>query len=308
MKKGQTIMTICAACAVVFISIIAVILIKRDMGMIRTECELYFMNETETSIEAEIREIKHSDPKRLPENVVIQLLKGPENSKHKRLISRDTKLLHLDDDENGRIVVDLSIEFLCDDMTRNMQAVYSVVKSLCSIQGVNSVRVTVQGDAIPTSGGGSIGYLTSADINLPTDPYTSETNDIVLYFTDKAAKSLHKTVRSIKVADQQPLEYYIVSGLIKGPDEKELSAVLDKGTELISVDTEEDICFVNLHDSFIEKNDRGKEKLAVYSIVNSLTELENINRVQFLINGKKIHKFGDMDISGIYTRNEEIID
>lgn len=306
MKKRQLIMSMCGLTAIVLIAAVTIILITRDMGMLRTSCELYFMNESETSIEAEIREIKYSDANRLPENVLIQLMNGPEDKKHKRLISRDTKLLHMIN-EDGKISVDLSSEFLDDNSAKNMQAVYSIVKSLCSINGIVSVRVTVRGEGIPTTDGKTVGYLTASDINLSTDWNTSETNMISLYFTKKDSGKLYKTSRMVKVADQQPIEYYIVSGLIKGPSEKEYEAVVDKETELISVDTEEDICFVNLSSSFVEKNSGYKAQLAIYSIVNSLTELRNINRVQFLIDGKKVHKFGDMDIFGIYQRNDEII-
>lgn len=306
MKKRQLIMCICGAAAIVLIAVITTVLISREMGMIRTTCELYFMNEAQTSIESELREIKHSDPKRLPENVVIQLMKGPDNPKHKRLISRDTKLLHLVN-ESGSISVDMSREFLSDNSAKNMQAVYSVVKSLCSIEGVTRVRVTVQGESIKSTSGTEVGYLTAEDINLSTDTNTSETNQIQLYFTKKDSDKLYKTTRTVKVADQQPLEYYIVSGLIKGPQDNQYASVIDRNTELISVDTEDDICFVNLGSDFVEKNGKSKAQLAVYAIVNSLTELEHINRVQFLVEGKRVHKFGSMDIYDIFSRNDELI-
>jgi germination protein M len=306
MKRRQMILSASALAAMILIGVMTVILIHRDLGMNRTECELYFMNESGTSIESEIREIKYSDPNRLPENLMIQLMKGPENKKHKRIINSDTKLLHMTN-EDGKISVDLSEDFLDNDSARNMQAVYSIVKSLCSIDGVSSVHVTVQGEGIPTSGGGTVGYLSSADINLSGDSYTSETNEITLYFGKKDSDKLYRTVRNVKVADQQPIEYYIVSGLIKGTDDREYTSVLNKSTELISVDTEEDICFVNLSESFTEKNGGDSAELAVYSIVNSLTELDNINRVQLLIEGRKVHKLGSMDIFDIFERNEEII-
>ena len=58
MKKRQLIMSICGLIAIALIVSVTIILITRDMGMLRTSCELYFMNESETSIESEIREIK----------------------------------------------------------------------------------------------------------------------------------------------------------------------------------------------------------------------------------------------------------
>lgn len=305
LTKGQWILTAVSLAAVVIIITVSAILICRDIGMLKSECELYFANMAETSLASEIREVKYSDPKRLPENLMIQLLKGPENSKLYRLIDKETKLLGLYNND-GAVEVDLSDEFLDEDSAKNMLAVYSVVKSLCSIDGVNSVKVTVRGREIETSSG-IIGYLSAEDINLSTDQNTIETNEIILYFPEKDTGMLKKKIRTVKVGDQQPLEYYVVSGLIKGPGTKEFQSVLHKDTEIISVNTVSDICFVNMSKNFVEKNAGSNGELAIYSIVNSLTELENINRVQFLIEGKKVHEFGNMDIFGIYERNNDII-
>ena len=50
-----------------------------------------------------------------------------------------------------------------------------------------------------------------------------------------------------------------------------------------------------------------KGKLAVFSIVNSLTELDNIGRVQFLIDGKKVDEFGTIPFGYPFERDMSII-
>ena len=48
--------------------------------------------------------------------------------------------------------------------------------------------------------------------------------------------------------------------------------------------------------------------LTVYSIVNSLTELDNIKQVQILVNGETPHISNvDIDMSKAISRNEDII-
>ena len=306
MNRKQAVMCAAAAAALLIIGIVSGMLIKRDIGLQRTECELYFLNDTGTSIEAETREIKYSDAAVLPQNVVVQLLKGPEDSRHSRLIDRKTRLLHLINEGEGRITADFSSEFLSGDNMKNTQAAYSVVKSLCSIEGVKSVKVLVQGEGVPVDGGGTIGYLTSDDINLSADTSMNEKHEVALYFSKKDSDKLFKTTRVINVADQKPLAQYIISELIKGPNEG-YTSVIDKKTELISVDTEDGICFVNFGTGFAERNSGDDEKKTIYAIVNSLTELDNISSVQFLIEGKKVSKFGGIDISEPFSRNGDII-
>ena len=96
--------------------------------------------------------------------------------------------------------------------------------------------------------------MRNQDINLSTDTYNSETREIALYFPNKDGNKLVMETRTIKVTDQQPLAQYIINELIKGPENKELSVPLSKDTVLLSVETSDNICFVNFKANFTDKN------------------------------------------------------
>lgn len=289
------------------IAVAAIINSRRNMHSFTGT--LYFFNDTQTSISDENREIRYKSDLELPHEVIEALLKGPRQSKLRRTIDRNVELLSVDMRDPANIVVDFSEEYISGDAAKDILKTYSIVKSLCEIYYVNSVKVVVGGEDIITSEGVPIGYLTAADINLATDTNTSETREIKLYFKEKDSNLLSPEMRTIKVTDQQPLEQYIINELIKGPDNKEHAATLSKDTVLLSVDVAEDICFVNFKSSFIDKNagSQDKEILTVYSIVDSLTELESISRVQFLIDGKKTGMFGTLNISSMFGRNSDMI-
>ena len=68
-------------------------------------------------------------------------MKGPDNSRYMKIIEKNTKLLSLNDVDSGNIVVNFSGEFLTGDNTKDVLAVYAVVKSLCAISSVDSVKV-----------------------------------------------------------------------------------------------------------------------------------------------------------------------
>ena len=86
--------------------------------------------------------------------------------------------------------------------------------------------------------------------------------------------------------------------------------VLSADTSIISAQTTDGTCFVNFTSSFAGRNsgDEKKERLAIYSIVNSLTELKTVQNVQFLVEGKKLSEFGTISISDSFFRNEKIIE
>ena len=47
--------------------------------------------------------------------------------------------------------------------------------------------------------------------------------------------------------------------------------------------------------------------LTIYSVVNSLTELPHIDKVQFLIEGQKVEVFKHMIFNEPFVRDDEII-
>jgi len=50
------------------------------------------------------------------------------------------------------------------------------------------------------------------------------------------------------------------------------------------------------------------ENVTIYSIVNSLTELDSVKQVQLLVNGETTHLSNiDVDLSSPLSRNQEII-
>ena len=51
------------------------------------------------------------------------------------------------------------------------------------------------------------------------------------------------------------------------------------------------MCYVSLDDNFMKQNYNIEEAVVIYSIVNSLSEISTINKVQISVNG---------DTSGVY--------
>lgn len=308
MSKKRLIPVLIVIIIAAALAVVAVVNGRRNMHSFTGT--LYFLNEAGTSLSDESREIKYKSDSDLPRAVIAAILKGPATPKLQRTLDRNVELLGVDMRDASNIVVNFSEEYISGDSAKDMLKTYSVVKSLCEISFVNSVKVAAKGQDILAPDGAPIGYLTAADINLATDTNTSETREVKLYFTKKDYNLLAPEMRTVKVTDQQPLEQYIINELIKGPYDKEHTASLSKDTVLLSVDIADDICFVNFKSNFIDKNSGSQEKeiLAIYSVVDSLTELDSISRVQFLIDGKKTDMFGTININTMFGRNTDVIE
>ena len=288
--------------------IITVFAVLKERSFLKSDIDLYFLNESESTLVSEKHTIKYHNENDIEAAVVEEIIKGPDNGKNKPVLNKKTRLNAIDNTDSANITVDFNYRFKTGDTAKDVLTTYAVSKTLCGLDRVERVKITVDRNDVPTAEGKPIGFLSNSDINLSTDTNTSETREVTLYFVDKSTNKLVAEKRNIKVNDQLPLAQYIINELIKGTEVDAHSDVLDKNTILAGVNITDSICFVNFEKSFINKNSgsENKENLAVYSIVNSLTELDNIARVQFLIDGKIEPHFDKIQLDGLFERNTQI--
>ena len=62
--------------------------------------------------------------------------------------------------------------------------------------------------------------------------------------------------------------------------------MINPETKIVNILTKDGICYVNLDSNFLTVVNNVSTEVAVYAIVNSLVELDNINKVQILVNGE----------------------
>ena len=122
-----------------------------------------------------------------------------------------------------------------------------------------------------------------------------------LYFTDLAGRRLSIERREVKGENRDDLLKHIVEELIKGPDSANRIRTLPESTLVRAVFTRDQTVWVDLGGGVHDEHPGGAwtEVLAVYSVVNTLTEnFPDVSRVQILINGRESETFaGHVDIS-----------
>lgn len=127
-----------------------------------------------------------------------------------------------------------------------------------------------------------------------------------LYFANAENTKLKLEVRYIPLSEVKKtakdkseavnLATIIMKELIKGPGENTgLKGTIPKGTTLRSVSIKSGVATVDLSKEFVDKHPGGAAaaKLTLYSVVNSLTELKEVEKVKFTIQGKTRTEFKD---------------
>jgi len=130
---------------------------------------------------------------------------------------------------------------------------------------------------------------------------------VTLYFINKETKELMPEARLIdaKLLLNNPYKE-LVNLLIQGPKNEKLQSIIPKGTKINSAKLDKNTVILDLSEEFIKGVNEGitEETKIVYSIVNTLVELTEIESLKILINGKENISFEDnaLDFSKEFKR------
>jgi spore germination protein GerM len=87
--------------------------------------------------------------------------------------------------------------------------------------------------------------------------------------------------------------------LIEGPKSENLERTIPEGTLINKIELKENILWIDFSNEFITNHKNGAEEEAktIYSIVNTMTQLNEVDGVKIVIDGKEDSKFLDNAIS-----------
>lgn len=119
---------------------------------------------------------------------------------------------------------------------------------------------------------------------------------VSLYYRDKESKELIPEGRLVDVKLLLNDPYYtLMQLLIDGPKNEKLESAIPKGTKICKIELKNDILYIDLSKEFIENHEGGEknESNTIYSIVNTMTTLTEVNGIKILINGEENKGFKD---------------
>ena len=122
---------------------------------------------------------------------------------------------------------------------------------------------------------------------------------VSLYFYNNDTKSLASEGRLIDVKELLDNPYKrLMELLIEGPQNANLSKTIPDGTKVNKAEIKGDILYLDLSKEFIENHAGGEEaeSATIYSIVNTMTNLTEVNAVKMLIDGEENKSFKDNKI------------
>ena len=143
----------------------------------------------------------------------------------------------------------------------------------------------------------------------PQEPKPIEepaTESITLYYTDSGASGLYAEERKIDASKAKDAAT-VAQELLKGTTSDRLVSVIPEGTKLNSCTVQDGICTLDLSSQFISNSGTANEQLSIYSVVNTLCLLDDVEEVKFLIDGKEVTIYGSYIFSEPFEPDTTIV-
>lgn len=267
---------------------------------------VYYVSNSETKVEPHWKELESDTGEGKLEELIRYLSENPEKLEYKAPFAMGFQLLDMKI-EGVTLLLDVDAAYLELPATTEVLVRAAIVKTLTQLENISYVGITVEGNQLYDSLGRPVGWMNAEQFinNDGNEINTYELARVKLYFASGDGQSLIGTYREKYYSTSMQLERFVVEELIAGPggQAQDLYPSINPDTKVINVTTKDGVCFVNLSDSFLTVVNNVPTEESVYSIVNSLVELSNINKVQILVNGEVPDSFE----TSVFERNLDIV-
>ena len=232
-------------------------------------------------------------------------LLGPKRANLVCPVPKDTEVLSVS--RSGSV-----LELRLSQAYNAQSGVYQSISDVClaktglELEGIRQVRIRVE-----SLSGRILRDVTLSDgaILLYDSGQTTENITVTLYFSDAGHQYLLSERRTVPYMEAAELPAYILELLLQGPQTEGLSPVMPQGTAILDLNVDEGLCSVDFNADFYNNRPLGQreEQLTVLSIVNTLCELSNVNRVQFYLEGSPLDLYSSLSLSAPFTMDSSVI-
>lgn len=269
---------------------------------------IYYLNREETKISEFAYYTETKEPMKVLSELLQVLAQTPKNVGYHETISNFLVTAYSINGDVVQISVDEKYKNLAP--TTEVLTRAAIVRTLAQIEGISYVSMKLE-DKELTDHTGAVMNAMSADQfvdNAGNEINTYENVRLTLYFAAENGKHLRKAIRSVEYNSNISLERVVVESLIGGPIGEELYPTINPNTKIISVTVKDKICYVNLSEEFLSQQYSVLPEVTIYSLANSLIELNSVNKVQIAIDGETNLVFREsISLSSPFERNLDIL-
>lgn len=271
---------------------------------------MYFVNKDETKIVEEAYTPQSTTSTDMVNEFLSKLDENPENANYKKAKPDSVKLLNHSVEEK-QVYLTFAAEYY--EMSNVTEILFrtAIVRMLTQIPDIEFVSFYINDKPLMDVNGNVVGTMTADNFIEDTgdEINTYERTNLTLYYANEEGDKLIETSVDVVYTSNTSTEKLIIGKLIEGPSTDKVFPTIPPETKLISVSIKDGVCYVNFDEGFLNQTYELIESVPIYSVVNSLLELPNINKVQILINGETNVTYREaINFNTLFERNLDIIE
>lgn len=245
---------------------------------------IYYLNSTRTKLASVEYKTETTDQETLIGELAGQILAAPDNPDYQAALGEKVILLDIRKEENV-LYLNFNKDYTAMKPTREILCRAALAKTFTQVAGIDYISINCDGQPLLDQQGNPVGAFSASDfVESISDVNSFERVELKLYFANEKKDLLVPETREVIHNVNTSLERLVVEQLIAGSQTGALP-VLPKDTRILNVSLTDNICYVNLDSTFLNGEVEAADYIPVYALVNSLTELQTVNKVQITVNG-----------------------
>lgn len=172
-----------------------------------------------------------------------------------------------------------------------------IARTLLQRDGIQRVSIQTPGSDTPL-------LLSAGDILTQDTGMLPQEEQMTLYYPDSENRYLLRQTRTVQAADPTEKPADIVRALLS----EGLLPAVPAQTQLRSVTVEDGVCTVDLSAELTERRySFAEERMTLYALVDSLTELPQIHTVDLWVEGAPLERLNWLELSSGLMRDETLL-
>ena len=270
------------------------------------EYNIFYLGNTKTKLVPQVYEASSSEMDGLIRELLTKLNDPPEDQDCQTAMIAEVQRFAKEDQV---LYLYFGREYAAAGADREILCRAALVRTLTQIEGIDYVSIYCDEQPLLDSNGNPVGMMAASDfVEGISDVNSFEGTEVKLYFSNNGGDMLLPEIREVVHGANTSMEKLVVEALIEGPEVYGHNATLPADVKLLNVSVNDNTCYLNFDDGFLNAISGLKEYIPIYSIVNSLTELTNINKVQIVINGSQDVLYrGQISLAEPFERDTDYI-
>lgn len=213
------------------------------------------------------------------------------------------------DQESGLLTVSFSRAYSNLNGAEEAMTRAAIVKTLLQIRGVTMVDFQVEGTELVDGNGNVVGAMdeTSFVEGMTRADSPKNSTELTIYYPSADGSALVAQKKKVTYSSNIPIYRVALNCLQKKPKDSDLNPAFPSTAKVLSMTVADSICYLNFDTNFRTSSSNVPLKTAIYSIVDTLTELSSIKGVQISINGENVSLSDDDETGVIFRRDTTLI-